>query len=285
MPKKKEVKAVAAESASKSAEKPVVVAKKESRKNSSIPGWVAAGILFIAVVGLFVYAQNSISKASEEKKAIEGQTRVLKNTINTLEQKVSDLNVKTQDLEESARKSNEYLFAESISKRKLPDSVETKDWQLYKDEEWKMELVYPKTWQMSQTADPESSKPAEGAAKAEAMREMVFEPIGQSSFIRSLQIIPYNFGQEMSLEDKVKSFEGKDVLDKQDFEGGKLVYFIEQANDIVIPTVMILSDNGDYKAVYRVNDLFNAKYFDFLTDFEAMIGKIKVSPKVEVPTP
>jgi cell division protein FtsB len=279
MPKKKQTKNTAEKTNTE--EKQTKSAPKKSnilKKKSSLPGWIAAGCLLLLLVGLFIYAQNSISQVKEEKKEIEVQTKVLKSTVNTLQQQVSSLNQKTEDLEESARKSNEYLFAENISKRKLPDSVETKDWKVYKDEVWLMTITYPQTWQISQSAVSETQS-AQTDQKAESRKDISLEPVGHSEFIRAMQIMPYNFGKDMSMEEKLKTFENKSVLDAQDFNGGKLVYFIEQADQMVIPTVMILSDRGDYKAIFRVNDLFNANYFDFLTDFEKMLAVVKVEPK------
>ncbi len=254
---------------------------KSLKTNSGIPGWIIAGVLLICIVALFIYAQNSISKVNNDKKEIESQTRVLKSSVNNLQQEVSNLNQKAEDLEESTKKSDEYLFNEAIKKRKLPDSVDTKEWQVYKDDEWKMEFHYPQTWQIAQTAEAESEVAADEEQKVESRKDITLEPVKQSEFLRSMQIMPYKFDGQKNLDEKVKSFESKGIMDIQDYNGGKLVYFLEQSNSLIVPTVMILSDHGDYKAIFRVNNLLHEKYFQFLSEFEAIIAVVKVEAKTE----
>lgn len=279
MPRKKQAKTNgnSKETASTEVEKPMLKKAKSLKKNSAVPGWIIAGLLLVFIVVLFAYAQNSISKVKDDKKEIEGQTRVLKNTVNNLQKEVSNLNQTTDNLKESTQKSDQFLFDENIGKRSIPDSVDTKDWQLFKDEEWRMSVTYPPSWQMIKSAEAEAEQ-TEGEQKAESRKNITLEPVNQSEFLRSLQIMPYDFGQQFSVEDKIKVFEPKGILDTQDFNGGKLVYFIERANDLVVPTIMILSDHGDYKVIFRVNNIFHAEYFTFLTDFEKIIAVTKVEP-------
>jgi len=270
--KKVEEKKVEQKAEPKAETKPVQKVAK-AKKHSTVFAWIAAGLLLVFLVVLFVFAQNSISKVKQGKKEIESQTRVLKSTVNTLQEEIGSLQQKTNKLESDTQKSNEFLFNEEIDKRKLPDSVDTKDWQFYKDEEWKMEIVYAQNWQLVQKVEP---LPAEGEQKAETRKELVLEPIEQSEFIRAMQIMPYDFGQELSMDDKIKSFESRGIFDTQDFNGGKLVYFIDKTNDLFVPTVMILSDAGNYKAIFRVNNLYHNLYFNFLGDFEAMMAVLKI---------
>ncbi|MFZ5364723.1 MAG: hypothetical protein ACOZBH_00805 [Patescibacteria group bacterium] len=259
-----------------------VSAKKKSLvKHPAIPGWFIAGILLIAVVAMFVYAQKSISKVQDEKNEVEGQTRVLKSTVTNLQAELSDLNQKTEDLQATSQKSKEFFFNQEIIKRKIPDSVDTKDWQLYKDDDWTMEMRFPKNWQISKSAD--QSQPASGDAKAVARKSIALEPIGVSEFVRSLQIMPYDFGQRFSVEEKVKAFESKGILDNQNFNGGKLVYFVEKAENTIVPTIMILSDFGDYKAIFLVSDIYHRNYFDYLTDFENILSAVKLEAKPAAP--
>jgi len=252
-----------------------VLKPKSLKKNSAIPGWIIAGLSLVLVVVLFIYAQNSISKVEDDKKEIESQTRVLKNTVNNLQQEVTNLNQKAENLEESTKKSDEFLFNENMDKRTIPDSVDTKDWQVYKDDEWRMTLTYPQSWQISQSA---AAQATEGDQKVEARKNITLEPINQTDYLRSLQIIPYDFGQAFPVDEKVKVFESKGILDIQVFNDGKLVYFIDRVENLVIPTIMILSDHGDYKAIFRVNNFYHTDYFTFLTDFEKIIAVTKIEP-------
>jgi len=258
---------------------------KPLKKKSGITSWVIAGVLLICIVALFIYAQNSISKVEDDKKEIESQTRVLKSTVNNLQQEVSNLNQKAEDLEESTKKSDEYLFNEAIKKRKIPDSVDTKEWQVYKDDEWKMELHYPQTWQIAQSAGLEAEEAEADEQKVESRKEITLEPVKQSEFLRSMQIMPYKFDGQKNLDEKVKSFESKGIMDIQDFNGGKLVYFLEQSNSLIVPTIMILSDHGDYKAIFRVNNVLHGKYFQFLSEFESIVAVVKLETKAAEAAP
>jgi len=244
-------------------------------------------VVFIGIIGgvglVFGYTKDQAGTDAGVKvsNGLEAQLNNLKDELNALREKTTVL-----ERENSANKDIMLdLFEQS---RKIP-TVTAENWVPVTDESLTFNIKTPATWEKVKSI---IEKPAvapdaavDGAVPAEATPTIVVEdesiylqPIGQSDFLNAILIeTDYPEYIDKTLAEKAAAFSKLDLLDKIDFAGGQMLYFVNiDKNNIQVPTILILTKEKIYRATFNVSNKKLEKYTDHRKEFEEIISTFEL---------
>ncbi len=234
-------------------------------------------VVILGVIGIvFGYTKDKIGElqkgGSEQTKGLEEQVQTLKTELLNLKQKTSSLEQENQTNKEAVLD----LFDKS---RKLPTKVETADWNVLRDPALSFTVSFPKTWE-SVKAVIQAEKEGQPAPEAVSL-----QPIGQAEFINAVTIrTDYADFANLKLTEKEEIFKELEALDRRDFVGGKMIYFINlDKENKEVPTIILLTDKAIYRATFNITSRQAVKYVEYREDFEKIVSTFTLATKVAEP--
>jgi methionine-rich copper-binding protein CopC len=240
-------------------------------------------IVFIGIVGLvglvFGYTKD---KVTEVKTSGANLTRGLESQLNNLKTELNTLRDKTTVLERENSANKDLMLDLFEQSRKLSSGVNAIDWNLLQDDTLGFTVKHPMAWERVQSIT--DKKPAAGTVdeeKADAVPEEVFvylQPKNDSNFLNAVLIktdYPEYFSK--SLKDKEAAFASLELLDKQDFNDGKMLYFVNiDKNNVQVPTIIVLTKDKIYRATFNISNKKLDKYIDYRKSFEDIVSTFEL---------
>lgn len=240
-------------------------------------------VVFIGIVGLvglvFGYTKD---KVSEVKTSGANLTRGLESQLNNLKSELNTLRDKTTVLERENSANKDLMLDLFEQSRKLSSGINAIDWNLLQDDSLGFTVKYPSAWERVQSIL--DKKPAAGTVeeeKTDAASEEQFvylQPKNDSNFLNAILIktdYPEYFSK--SLKDKEAAFASLELLDKQDFNDGKMLYFVNiDKNNVQVPTIIVLTKDKIYRATFNISNKKLDKYIDYRKAFEDIVSTFEL---------
>jgi uncharacterized protein YoxC len=230
-------------------------------------------VVILGVIGIvFGYTKDKIGElkqgGADTTKGLEEQVVLLKNELLSLKQKTSTLEQENLANKETVLD----LFTKS---RKLPTKVVSTDWAVLRDPALSFTVSFPKTWE-SVKAVIQAEKEGQPAPEA-----VSFQPIGQADFINAITVrTDYTDFANLKMAEKQDIFAEIDALDRRDFAGGKMIYFINlDKENKEVPTILVLTEKAIYRATFNITSRQAANYLTYRENFEEIVSTFTLVPK------
>lgn len=259
--------------------------KTESSRSRNDGGKSEGGLFSLAIVVVVILGIIGIvfgytkDKLGEIKQGGNEATKGLEEQLQSLKTELVNLKQKTATLEAENQNNKEVVIDLFDKERKLPEKIVTTDWNILRDASLSFTLSYPKTWETVK-AVVQTDKAADKNTDT-----VYLQPIGQANFVNAITIKKdYLDFAALKMSEKEDLFKELQALDRQDFAGGKMIYFVNLDKDNKeIPTILILTDKAIYKATFNISDKALANYFVYRKDFEELVSTFTLAAKTETP--
>lgn len=284
--------------------------KKAGSKGSSFWTMIIIVVVILIIIGIaFAYTNGKLSKLQDGEKS-----EALKAQIESLQQEIENLSQKAQALQEENEQNKEVVIDLFDKNRELPKTVETSNWLIYNNEQLDFQIYLPEYWEVAKTivTSPEqesapAAKPAadasveqpssqpteEDIAKEENKQEteektvaknqqaIYLQPKNEPIYALAMTIKnEYLELSDLPLAEKYDLFKDLKVIDQKNFDQGKMMYFIDiDDNNNEIPTVLIITKTGIFKATFNVTDKSLDNYFKYRLDFEKIVKTFQIVEK------
>lgn len=249
---------------------------KEGKDDNYLFTLVIVAVVILGIIGIvFGYTKDKIS---EIKKGGTEVTKELENEVDSLKQKLADMQKKADSLEKENESNKEVVIDLFDKNRTIPTNVNAADWKFLETEDLSFAVSFPQTWEMVRPII--ETEQEEGKPKS----EMIYlQPIGQQDYTNAITLkSDYADFASVALEQKVEIFSELNLVDSLDFPFGKMLYFINLDQDNrEVPTILILTEDNIYRATFNVSDKKTPKYFEYRKDFEEIVATFIQVPVVE----
>jgi len=255
------------------------VQEKEIRKSADSKGGnffnlIIVVVIILGIIGIvFGYTKSKITNIDKDGTEV---SKGLENQIGDLKNQLRSLTEIAEKLEKENATSKNIVLDLFNKEREIPRQLNVEDWNILEEMGIGYTVSFPKHWEKVKSIlgpDNESGNVSQAA---------YFQPIGQPEFINAITIKEdYSDFSKLALSEKVEIFEELDALDIYKFDEGVMIYFINlDKNNEEVPTVIILTEDAIYRAIFNVSNKTSMNYFKYRQEFEEVIATFALMPEM-----
>jgi len=248
------------------AKKEVATNPTESKETGFLFPLVVVAAVILAIVGVvFGYTKDKLTQIDKGGTDV---TKELENQVTNLKSKLEEIQQKASLLEKTNETNKEVVMDLFDKSRVIPLKVNVADWNILDNKDLSFMISFPKNWEV---VNPIIDTKEETQPKSETIS---IQPVGKADFVNTITIrSDYADFAKLKMSEKEDIFKDLDVIDRAEFDFGKMIYFINFDKDNKeVPTILILTADNIYRATFNIADKKADDYFEYRKTFEDIVA-------------